>query len=449
MQVVISSPARSASWSRRSAASCASSVPQSRTVPWRNSVRPASARWTGSVPPAAGHMPCSSAGGPGRTSTVGPAVPSAAGTTRPGAVPTGSRTVAPAGTSACFRTPAAVDAASARHPRRAIQRSTTAPMRRSSAVSTADGRPWNAPTTSAVRSSAVGPRPPDVMTRSAPVSTRKASALRMSSGRSPTTTTCPTSTPRRRSCSASQGPFRSVTRPVSTSVPVTTMPARVVTGSDPRAAPAGAPARSVVAAPLPFGAEWSGLADPRSLQGGPVSSPSDPQPSVEPAGRTSTSTQEIPFVQPGPAQTLPPHPGAAAPSPVAMEEPQPTGPVDFVPGLPGTPPVPPTATAPPPPPLTVPEAPAGATERVWPDTLEAGDEPTAARSRRRVGAPRDRSVLVGAGLAVLSLVLLELGLALRFGTESYWSAVPLWSAFATLCAALALLAFAAASTAGG
>ena len=37
--------------------------------------------------------------------------------------------------------------------------------------------------------------------------------------------------PSRRSCSASQGPLRSVTRPVSTSVPVTTMPARTGAGA--------------------------------------------------------------------------------------------------------------------------------------------------------------------------------------------------------------------------
>jgi hypothetical protein len=46
---------------------------------------------------------------------------------------------------------------------------------------------------------------------------------------------------------------------------------------------------------------------------------------------------------------------------------------------------------------------------------------------------------------VLALVLLELGLARGFGARSYWSAVPLWSAFATLCAALGVVALAAAS----
>ena len=39
----------------------------------------------------------------------------------------------------------------------------------------------------------------------------------------------------------------------------------------------------------------------------------------------------------------PPHPGAAAPAPVPMGQPQPTSPVEFVPGPTGTPPVPPAA----------------------------------------------------------------------------------------------------------
>jgi hypothetical protein len=42
---------------------------------------------------------------------------------------------------------------------------------------------------------------------------------------------------------------------------------------------------------------------------------------------------------------------------------------------------------------------------------------------------------------VLALVLLQLGLFLDFGTDSLWSAVTLWSAFATLAVVAALLAF--------
>jgi hypothetical protein len=186
-----------------------------------------------------------------------------------------------------------------------------------------------------------------------------------------------------------------------------------------------------------------------------VSSPSDPQPPGDPEGRVQHSTQEIPVVQPagGPdaygATKLPPHPGAMTPAPVAMDEPQPTGPVDFVPGLPGTPPVPPPAApAPSAPaqPIATQEAPTNPA-RVWPDTL-ADDDGAGHRRKRRVQGPRDRSAVLGVGLALLSLVLLELGLTLDFRTQSYWSAVPLWSAFATLCAVLALLAFAVAYRSG-
>jgi hypothetical protein len=169
-------------------------------------------------------------------------------------------------------------------------------------------------------------------------------------------------------------------------------------------------------------------------------------------------------------QQLPPHPAATAPAPVPasaepMDGPQPTGPVDFVPGLPGlgTPPPPQFRTgvpAPPPPPRPAPAAgpapghPDGhAAGSVWPDTLEHDAAATAGPKRKReprVRGPQDRAALIGLGLVVLSLVLLELGLALDFGFDgdSYWSVVPLWSAFATVCVALGLLVFAAFYRAG-
>jgi hypothetical protein len=56
----------------------------------------------------------------------------------------------------------------------------------------------------------------------------------------------------------------------------------------------------------------------------------------------------------------------------------------------------------------------------------------------------DRRTLIGLALAALAVVLVLLGTGLRFGAESFWSAVPLWSAFATICAALGLLACTAA-----
>ena len=186
-----------------------------------------------------------------------------------------------------------------------------------------------------------------------------------------------------------------------------------------------------------------------------MSSPSDTEPPVESADRPQPSTQEIPVVQTsgasaatsGTGTPLPPHPGAVAPTPVSPAEPQPTGPVDFVPGLPGTPPAPSTPAPPVEPGGS--EEPTPASAPVWPETLESESvSPRADKPRRRIRAPRDRAAVLGIGLAVLSLVLLELGLALEFGTESFWSAIPLWSAFATLCAVLGLLAFAASLPSG-
>jgi hypothetical protein len=83
---------------------------------------------------------------------------------------------------------------------------------------------------------------------------------------------------------------------------------------------------------------------------------------------------------------------------------------------------------------------------VWPDTLDV-DEPAGQRRRKertpRTRTPHDRAAVVGLILVVLSLALLELGLAVGFEGDSYWQTVPLWSAFATLCVLLGLLVFAA------
>lgn len=197
------------------------------------------------------------------------------------------------------------------------------------------------------------------------------------------------------------------------------------------------------------------------------SSPSDSSPTDE-DGTAQPTTREIPVV-PASAATppasppsavpaagaapLPPHPGALPPAPLAPPEqpaepprtapapagPQPTGPVDFVPG-------PPAMGAPvPPPPVPEPTGataagapvPTGTEGRTWPDTLDADAPPKKSRAR----VPQDRGTLLGAGLAVLGVVLLELGLALDFGGRSLWSLVPLWAAFATVAALLALVAF--------
>ena len=83
-----------------------------------------------------------------------------------------------------------------------------------------------------------------------------------------------------------------------------------------------------------------------------MSSPSHPQSPGDPAGFAQPSTAEIPVVQPAAApvtKQLPPHPGATAfgaHTAPAAEAPQPTGPVDFVPGLPGLGTPPPAARPP-------------------------------------------------------------------------------------------------------
>ena len=113
-------------------------------------------------------------------------------------------------------------AVSSRLRQRLRSRSRIAQIRSSSALSSASGRPANSATTSAVRSSAVGPRPPLVTTRSSPAMKRSASS--MSSRRSATTTISATSTPCSRRRSDSHGPLRSEMIPDSTSVPVMRMP---------------------------------------------------------------------------------------------------------------------------------------------------------------------------------------------------------------------------------
>jgi len=186
-------------------------------------------------------------------------------------------------------------------------------------------------------------------------------------------------------------------------------------------------------------------------------SSSDPQSPAQPGSPTPPSTREIP-VQPTAGATatqqLPPHPGATAHAPVQpVDGPAPTGPVEFAPGLPGP------GTPPPPPPVrptpvpeqeqvtSVVEPLPSAPGPVWPETLES---PAAQeRPEKKSRAPLDRAALLGLALTVVSLALLELGLTMRGGeAESYWQRIPLWSAFATVCVLLGLVAFAAFFPAG-
>jgi hypothetical protein len=189
-----------------------------------------------------------------------------------------------------------------------------------------------------------------------------------------------------------------------------------------------------------------------------VSTSSDPQSPGPASGRTQPTTQEIPVVAPPVATTtqhLPPHPGASTPAPV--NGPQPTERVDFVPSLSGagTPPTPPIPAyaqvpdpeaAPDPDPTPAVAAPGSASS--WPDSLE--DQLLAAgrgtSKKRRASGGLHRTAPAGLVLAVVAVVLLELGLSLGFGGVSYWSAVTLWSAFATVAGLLVVAAVSPAGT---
>jgi hypothetical protein len=187
-----------------------------------------------------------------------------------------------------------------------------------------------------------------------------------------------------------------------------------------------------------------------------MSTPSEPRPPAAAPPQSNPSTQEIPVVPPAHGEQPPgtpttgatragalPAPGQLPPQPVAppvapppaasapppawpdtladepapptrpatvLEGVQPTGPVDFVPGLPG-------AGTPPPP---APE--------------------------RRTTAPVDRTALAGVGLAALAVVLLQLGLV--NADADLWQGVTLWSVFATAATVIGLIALAVRATAG-
>src|SRR6185436_5932562 len=209
--------------SRSVSASPDSGSPNIRTISCRYSVRPAIASFTGWLATAVRHIGWSSRGGPGSTTTVGDP-----GTTTPGAVPTGSITYAPSGISACLRL-AALTASKSQWLKRAISGFRIAAILSSSSSSSTSSRSVKRATISTVMSSAVGPRPPLVTIRSTSCSARNRSCASMSCGRSAQIVMCASSTPSSSSLSDSHGPFRSRTRPVRTSVPVTTMPARALT----------------------------------------------------------------------------------------------------------------------------------------------------------------------------------------------------------------------------
>jgi hypothetical protein len=139
-----------------------------------------------------------------------------------------------------------------------------------------------------------------------------------------------------------------------------------------------------------------------------------------PPSTRGPSTQEIPAVPPtassGPATAQ--FPSAAA---AVAAQPQPTGPVDYVPGPP------PVAEQPAP----VPAVPTGSTAADHDFLPGLEDEP-------RHRDPHARRRMVSGLLAVGSLALLELGLLVHEAGVRLWSSVPLWSAFASLAGVLGL-----------
>jgi hypothetical protein len=185
-----------------------------------------------------------------------------------------------------------------------------------------------------------------------------------------------------------------------------------------------------------------------------MTTPSDPRHGASAAPQGNPSTQEIPAVPPASADQAPGGPSTGAtragalPAP-GQQPPQPVVPQPIVPHQPAA------AAAPPPPawPDTLVDEPSPATR---PATVLDGVQPTGPvdfvpglpgagtpppTARRRPAAPRNRAALVGLGLAVLSVVLLQLGLL--NDDADLWSRVTLWAVFATAATVLGVVALGA------
>ncbi|SFP68877.1 hypothetical protein SAMN05660464_3935 [Geodermatophilus dictyosporus] len=175
---------------------------------------------------------------------------------------------------------------------------------------------------------------------------------------------------------------------------------------------------------------------------------------VVPTGSTAAGAAEQHLTHPAvvhdPGHAAPPAPGAGSTAvqprvgdPASYGTPlQPTGPLDSFFGPPPAPhPAAPEAGS------AAPHgAPAPHEIPAHPGTAAAGRArtPRTRTPRTRTSGdrtPRDRALLAGAGLVALALVLLQLGLALRWGGDRLWSETPLWSAFATLAVVVGALPF--------
>ncbi|SDM85556.1 hypothetical protein SAMN05660642_03450 [Geodermatophilus siccatus] len=136
------------------------------------------------------------------------------------------------------------------------------------------------------------------------------------------------------------------------------------------------------------------------------------------AGATAAGTHHLPRVDADPL------PGGV----------QPTGPVGAMPGPPGTAAADPAFGLP----LTAGEG----IRRARARTSRPPRTPRPARTPRTARPPQERAARIGTGLTALSLLLLQLGLGLGFGETPLWSAVTLWSVFATLATLVGALPFA-------
>ena len=136
---------------------------------------------------------------------------------------------APCGTIACLRLAARSASGSKPHPPR--EAGDDPAIFSSISSSSSSSSPAKRATISAVRSSAVGPSPPLVTIRSQPSAAMNRSPASRSSGRSPTMRMWRPRPRARRAARETQGPLRSVIRPVITSVPVTRIPARTAHAS--------------------------------------------------------------------------------------------------------------------------------------------------------------------------------------------------------------------------
>jgi hypothetical protein len=167
-----------------------------------------------------------------------------------------------------------------------------------------------------------------------------------------------------------------------------------------------------------------------------MNQPHPPIPEPQPASSDEPRTQSI-LLPPSQRPTEQPAEPAAPPATgqfAAADDPaapfRTTGPMDFVPGI-GATERPPNGSSAVRPPSTGPST--------SPGTPSPAGPRRSPRGVRTGGGRRGNAAVVPLALGVLGLVLLQVGLAPDFGSQSLWEVVPTWSVFATIAALLVLL----------